>query len=48
MASAKPVFTRETFQFFRQLSRNNRKAWMDANRERYRFTIVQPFRHLLE
>jgi len=48
MASAKPVFTRETFQFFRQLSRNNRKAWMDANRERYRSTIVQPFRRLLE
>ncbi len=48
MASAKPVFTRETFQFFRQLSRNNRKAWMDANRERYQSTIVQPFRRLLE
>jgi uncharacterized protein (TIGR02453 family) len=48
MASEKPVFTRETFQFFRQLSRNNRKAWMDANRERYQSAIVQPFRRLLE
>src|SRR2546427_6728683 len=48
MASAKPVFTRETFQFFRQLSHNNRKAWMDANRERYRSAIVQPLRRLLE
>jgi uncharacterized protein (TIGR02453 family) len=48
MASEKPVFTRETFQFLKQLSRNNRKAWMDANRKRYQSSIVQPFRRLLE
>jgi len=48
MASAKAVFTRETFRFFRELGRNNRKPWMDANRERYQSVIVQPFRCLLE
>ena len=44
MPAAKPSFTQETFQFFRDLEKNNKKEWMDANRERYRETIVQPFR----
>jgi uncharacterized protein (TIGR02453 family) len=48
MGAAKPVFTRDTFEFFRQLGRNNRKEWMDANREQYKETIVRPFRRLLE
>jgi uncharacterized protein (TIGR02453 family) len=48
MAGVKAVFHKETFQFFRELGRNNRKAWMDENRERYKQTIVQPFRKLLE
>jgi uncharacterized protein (TIGR02453 family) len=48
MAKIEPVFTRETFRFFRDLARNNRKVWMDANRERYRQSVVQPFRRLLE
>ena len=48
MAPAKPAFTRETFRFFKDLGRNNRKAWMDENRERYQSVIVQPFRRLLE
>jgi uncharacterized protein (TIGR02453 family) len=48
MAKPTPVFTRETFRFFKELGRNNRKAWMDENRERYQSTIVQPFRQLLE
>src|SRR4029077_1075683 len=48
MNAAKPIFTRETFRFFRELAANNRKAWMDANRERYQSVIVQPFRRLLE
>lgn len=48
MAKTKSVFTSETFRFFRELGRNNRKAWMDENRERYQQTIVQPFRRLLE
>jgi len=44
----KPVFGKETFQFFRELARNNRKAWMDENRERYQACIVQPLRRMLE
>jgi uncharacterized protein (TIGR02453 family) len=48
MAPAKPVFTRETFRFFKELGRNNSKAWMDENRERYQSAVVQPFRRLLE
>jgi uncharacterized protein (TIGR02453 family) len=38
----------ETFRFFRDLSRNNHKAWMDENRERYRSAVVQPLHALLE
>lgn len=48
MAPAKPVFTRETFQFFKDLGRHNHKEWMEQNRERYRAAVVQPFRRLLE
>lgn len=48
MAKPAPVFTHETFRFFKDLGRNNTKAWMDANRERYRSSIVQPFRRLLQ
>jgi uncharacterized protein (TIGR02453 family) len=48
MAKATPVFTRETFRFFKELGRNNTKPWMDENRERYQSTVVQPFRRLLE
>jgi uncharacterized protein (TIGR02453 family) len=40
------LLTRETFRFFRDLARHNRKEWMDANRERYQLRIVQPFRKL--
>jgi uncharacterized protein (TIGR02453 family) len=48
MNSAKPIFTQETFRFFKDLARNNRKDWMDANRERYQAAVVQPFRRLLD
>jgi uncharacterized protein (TIGR02453 family) len=48
MASARPIFTRETLQFFKDLARHNRKEWMDANRERYQAALVQPCRRLLE
>ena len=48
MPAAKPPFSKETFQFFRELGKNNRKVWMDENRERYQTSIVQPFRRLLE
>ena len=42
------VFSNETFRFFRELGRNNRKEWMDANRGRYRAHVVEPFRALLD
>ncbi|MGA2431000.1 MAG: DUF2461 family protein [Candidatus Acidiferrum sp.] len=48
MAKPEPIFTRDTFQFFRDLARHNQKTWMDANRERYQGRVVQPFRRLLE
>src|SRR5467141_5031117 len=48
MATKKPVITRDTFQFFKDLGRHNHKEWMDANRERYQAAVVQPFRRLLE
>lgn len=48
MAGQKPIFNAETCRFFRDLSRNNRKEWMDANRERYREQVVEPFRQLLD
>jgi uncharacterized protein (TIGR02453 family) len=38
----------ETFRFFRSLSRNNRKEWMDENRDRYQGAVVQPLHSLLE
>src|SRR5580658_418793 len=48
MGKAETIFTRATFQFFRDLARNNKKVWMDANRERYQESVVKPFRRLLE
>lgn len=48
MAPAKPVFTPETFKFFKELGRHNHKEWMDANRDRYQASLIQPLRRLLE
>lgn len=48
MGARKSPFGNETFCFFRELRRNNHKLWMDANRERYKQCIVQPFRRLLD
>jgi uncharacterized protein (TIGR02453 family) len=48
MGKPEPIFTRATFQFFGDLARNNKKVWMDANRERYQEFVVKPFRRLLE
>jgi uncharacterized protein (TIGR02453 family) len=48
MPAAKAPFSKDTFQFFRELGKNNHKVWMDENRERYRECIVQPFRRFLE
>jgi len=38
----------ETFRFFRDLARNNRKPWMDAHRDRYQQHVVAPLRALVE
>ena len=48
MANLEPIFARDTFQFFRDLARHNKKTWMDANRERYQECVVRPFRRLLD
>ena len=48
MADAKSPITRETFRFFRDLARNNRTQWMEAHRDRYKQTVVQPLRALCE
>ena len=48
MAKPEPIFTRDIFQFFRDLARHNQKTWMDANRERYQECVIRPFRRLLE
>jgi uncharacterized protein (TIGR02453 family) len=42
------IFPTSAVRFFRELSRNNNKPWMDANRERYRVEVVQPFRAMLD
>ncbi len=40
-------FTSESFNFFRDLARNNHKSWFDNNRERYEMFVLEPFRGLL-
>ena len=47
-ATPEPIFTRETFRFFKDLARHNKKTWMDANRERYQEHVTRPFRRFLE
>lgn len=42
------VFSKTIPQFLRDLARHNNKAWMDANRERYRTELVEPFRAMLD
>jgi len=46
MPTSKSIITAETFRFLRDLRRNNRKEWMDENRERYQRQLVQPLRDL--
>jgi uncharacterized protein (TIGR02453 family) len=46
--SEQPIFSGEVFCFFRELTRNNHKPWMDENRDRYRSAVVEPFRVLLD
>ena len=48
MTKSEPIFSPEIFRFFKDLSRHNKKTWMDANRGRYQECVVRPFRRLLE
>ena len=48
MLAGNPIFHKDTFGFFRDLGKHNKLEWMHANRERYRETVVLPFRCLLE
>src|SRR5256885_16205571 len=48
MAAEQGIFTKDAFQFFRDLKRHNHKDWMDAHRERYQASVVQPLKKLLE
>src|SRR5260221_8171151 len=48
MAAKPGIFSKDTFQFFLDLKRHNHKDWMDAHRERYQASVVQPLKKLLE
>ena len=48
MAAKEAVFGKDTFQFFKELKRNNRKDWMDENRDRYQASVVKPLKRLME
>jgi uncharacterized protein (TIGR02453 family) len=48
MSPANTIIPKDTFRFFRELGRNNKKTWMDENRERYQISVVQPLRRLFE
>jgi uncharacterized protein (TIGR02453 family) len=47
MESQFPGFTSDSFEFFRDLARNNNKLWFDQNRERYERYVTGAFRGLL-
>jgi uncharacterized protein (TIGR02453 family) len=48
MAAQQGIFTRDTFRFFSDLKKNNKKVWMDAHRDRYQESVVRPLKKLLE
>ncbi len=48
MAAKQAIFSKDTFQFFRDLKKHNKKEWMDAHRDRYQESVVQPLKKLLE
>lgn len=41
-------FTNRSLTFFRQLTRNNEKAWFEAHREQYENDVRAPMRELIE
>jgi uncharacterized protein (TIGR02453 family) len=48
MAAKEAIFSKDTFQFFRDLGKHNKKEWMDAHRDRYQSAVVRPLKKLLE
>jgi uncharacterized protein (TIGR02453 family) len=48
MNAKKAIFGKDAFQFFKELSRNNHKDWMDAHRDRYQESVVRPLKKLME
>ena len=46
--AVQPIFSKDTFQFFRDLKKHNKKEWMDAHRDRYQTSVVKPLKKLLE
>ena len=47
MAAKEGIFSKDTFQFFRDLGKYNKKEWMDAHRDRYQESVVRPLKRLL-
>lgn len=41
------MITKEYFDFFAELERNNNKEWFDANRKRYEVAVKTPFQRLV-
>ena len=48
MAAKEGIFSKETFRFFRDLGRHNKKEWMDEHRDRYQASVVRLLKRLLE
>ena len=41
-----PSFTKDTFDFLRDLQDNNTKSWMDTNRDRFKEYVADPLRNI--
>ena len=41
-------FSPKFFKFFRELSKNNNRAWFNANKDRYKQEVVQPISEFIE
>lgn len=46
--AAQRIFSKDTFQFFRDLKKHNKKEWMEEHRDRYQESVVKPLKKLLE
>lgn len=42
MAQSFTGFPKDTFKFLRQLAKNNERDWFNANKDRYRSSVVEP------